>query len=190
MDGHRDRIGGLILAGGAGRRMGGADKGLLAWHGAPLVAHVASRLRPQVAAIAISANRNLEAYAPFADRVLVDAVGGFRGPLAGIAAGLADCAQPWLLCVPVDLPLLPSDLAARLRVAAEAAGAMLAVAHDGGRRQVLCALLRPALAASARDALARGDGAVHSWQDQHAALEVDFSDQAQAFANFNRFTPG
>lgn len=187
---HRDGIGGLILAGGAGRRMGGADKGLLAWRGAPLVAHVASRLRPQVAAVAVSANRNLESYAPFADRVLVDAVGGFRGPLAGIAAGLADCAHPWLLCVPVDLPMLPRDLAPRLREAAEAADATIAVAHDGVRRQVLCALLRPALAASARDALARGDGAVHSWQDGHAAREVDFSDQAQAFANFNQFEPG
>ncbi len=190
MDSLRDGIGGLVLAGGAGRRMGGADKGLLSWRGAPLVSHVVARLRPQVATLAISANRNLEAYARFADRVQPDNVPGFRGPLAGIAAGLAACTHPWLLCAPVDLPLLPPDLASRLHAAAVAAHATIAVAHDGSRRQVLCALMRPGLAASAHAALASGDGAVHAWQDAQAPLEVDFSDQPQAFSNFNQFTPG
>ncbi len=186
----RHGITGLILAGGAGRRMGGADKGLLDWQGKPLVTHVAARLRPQVDALWVSANRNLDSYARFADRVFADHVPGHRGPLAGIATALGHCTHRWLLCVPVDLPLLPPDLCARLEAAAESAGAALAVAHDGARRQVLCALLRPGLAASAQAALTRGDGAVHTWQDGHHALEVDFSDQAPAFANFNQFTPG
>lgn len=176
---------GVILAGGRGRRAGGADKGLVAWHGRPLVAHVAARLRPQVAALWIVANRHAGSYAAHADRVLADARPGFHGPLEGLATALAACDREWLLCAPVDVPGLPLDLGPKLHAAAVARGADLAVAHDGRRRQVLCLLARPALAGAARAALARGDAAVHSWQDACGAVEVDFSDQADAFANLN-----
>ena len=45
-------ITGLVLAGGRALRMGGADKGLLAWRdGRTLVAHALDRLRPQVGAL-------------------------------------------------------------------------------------------------------------------------------------------
>ncbi|HDO34129.1 MAG TPA: molybdenum cofactor guanylyltransferase MobA, partial [Chromatiales bacterium] len=55
-------ITGLILAGGRARRMGGRDKGLIPLAGRPLVEHVLSALRPQVATLLISANRNLARY--------------------------------------------------------------------------------------------------------------------------------
>jgi molybdopterin-guanine dinucleotide biosynthesis protein A len=54
---------GLVLAGGRGQRMGGADKGLQLLHGRPLAAHVLDRLGPQAGSLAISANRHLDAYA-------------------------------------------------------------------------------------------------------------------------------
>lgn len=180
---------GVVLAGGAGRRAGGADKGLRDWRGRPLVASVATRLRPQVDALWIVANRNPATYAIFADRVLADAVGGFRGPLEGIATALADCDRDWALFAPVDIPDLPSDLAAHLLPAARAAGAVVAVAHDGMRRQVLCMLVRPALWRSARDRLQRGDAAVHTWQDACGALEVDCSGADGGFANLNDWPP-
>lgn len=176
---------GVILAGGRGRRVGGVDKGLLEWRGRALVAQVAARLRPQAEALWVVANRNAEAYAAHADRVLADARPGFHGPLEGLATALAACDREWLLCAPVDVPGLPADLGDRLHGAAVAHGAELAVAHDGRRRQVLCLLARPVLALSARAALARGDAAVHSWQDACGVVEVDFSDQADAFANLN-----
>ncbi|MFN7549961.1 MAG: molybdenum cofactor guanylyltransferase MobA [Pseudomonadota bacterium] len=181
----RETVLGVVLAGGAGRRAGGADKGLLDWHGRPLAAAVARRLRPQVDALWIIANRNPAAYAVWADRVLADAVGGFRGPLEGIATVLADCDRDWALFAPVDIPDLPSDLAAHMLRAARAAGAGVAVAHDGVRRQVLCMLARPALWRSARDRLQRGDAAVHTWQDACGVLEVDCSDADGGFANLN-----
>ena len=55
-------ITGLLLAGGRGRRMGGADKGLLLLDGKPLALHTLRRLRPQVATVLISANRNAAFY--------------------------------------------------------------------------------------------------------------------------------
>ena len=54
------RIYALIMAGGMAKRMDGADKGLVLWHGKPLIDHVIDRIKPQVGHIAVSANRNLE----------------------------------------------------------------------------------------------------------------------------------
>jgi molybdopterin-guanine dinucleotide biosynthesis protein A len=183
-------LAGAILAGGAGRRVNGADKGLLDWRGKPLIEHVVARIAPQVDSLVISANRNRDNYAQFGYPVLADRVAGYPGPLAGIAAALAVAPHEWLLCVPVDLPLLPLDLAARLLQAAIAHGTTVAVAHDGQRRQSLCALLKGTLAASASASLARGDGAVWAWQDACGVVEVDFSDQPDAFTNLNSFAPG
>jgi molybdopterin-guanine dinucleotide biosynthesis protein A len=181
----RDTVLGVVLAGGRGSRVGGRDKGLIAWQGRPLAEHVALRLRPQVDSLWIVANRHAQDYAAWADRVVADAVAGFRGPLEGVATALAACDRDWALFAPVDVPALPRDLGARLLAAARDAGAGIAVAHDGERRQVLCMLARPGLAPSARERLRAGDAAVHSWQDACGALEVDCSGCDGDFANLN-----
>ena len=55
----KDSITGLILAGGKARRMGGIDKGLIAFKGQPMVTHVIKHLSTQVGAILINANREI-----------------------------------------------------------------------------------------------------------------------------------
>jgi molybdopterin-guanine dinucleotide biosynthesis protein A len=170
-----------ILAGGQGSRVGGEDKGLLVLRGEPLVAHAWRRLRGQADRLLVCANRNLDAYAPYAP-VVADPDEGFRGPLAGIAAALAACTTPWLLTVPVDAPDLPLDLAQRLAQASDSE-APRAVVSDG-RREPLFALYPRELASSARAALA-GDASVWRWQDACGTIAVDMSSQASAFANLN-----
>jgi len=172
-----------ILAGGAGTRLGGRDKGLEPLAGKPLIAHVMLSLKDQVQTVLICINRNAEQYAAFAT-ACPDRSAGFHGPMAGIDAALAACATPWLLTVPVDCPLPPRDLAQRLHDAAHMADARVAVAHDGIRRQPLFAIYRRELGADAAKALS-DDLAVWRWQDINDAIEVDFSDAAQAFLNLN-----
>jgi len=43
-----DRVSGIVLAGGQGRRMGGVDKGLQPLRGKPMAAWALERLAPQV----------------------------------------------------------------------------------------------------------------------------------------------
>ena len=136
-------ITGLILAGGRGSRMGGVDKGLQVFQGAPMAMHTLMRLSPQVGHVLINANRNLAAYESFGVPVVVDSMPDFAGPLAGILAGLEQCQTPYLLTAPCDSPFVPTDLAARLGAALVEANARIAMPvtlepDDAGqlRRQV------------------------------------------------------
>ena len=78
----------VILAGGLGRRMGGADKGLVDYQGRPLIEWALAALRPQVDQLVISANRNLDTYAVYGHRVVPDTLPDYPGPLAGVLAAL------------------------------------------------------------------------------------------------------
>ena len=177
----RERITGLVLAGGLGRRMGGADKGRLPWRGRPLAAHAIERLAPQVGALAISANRNTDAYAAFGVPVLADTLPGALGPLAGVLAGMRHAATPWLAVVPCDAPRFPADLVARL--AAGRGDAPLAYARAGRTHPVFC-LVPTALADALERSLVAGDRRVERWLQASGGVAVDFDDAA-AFANLN-----
>lgn len=176
-------ITGLILAGGAGRRMGGVDKGLMTYRGRPLVAHVIDRLAPQVESLIVSANRHPADYQAFGHPLVSDDEPNYPGPLAGLAAGLAACRTEWLVCVPCDCPLLPLDLVTRLRMALGPAD-RLAVARVAGQMQPTFQLCHRTLLPALHDYLASGERRVGGWCRQQGAVEADFPDPA-AFRNFN-----
>ena len=108
----------LLLAGGRGQRMGGQDKGLLPWRGEPLIAHLHRLTRGLTDDLIVSCNRNLELYAPYADRLVHDDCADFPGPLAGIRAGLAAARHDYLLVLPCDVPQLDAALLHAMRDAA------------------------------------------------------------------------
>lgn len=181
----RETITGVILAGGAGRRMGGLDKGLLDFAGRPLVEWVIEALMPQVGALMISANRNIETYARYGFGVVQDAAPGFQGPLAGILSAMRAAQTPWILTLPCDGPTPAPDLARRLSKALMDQRAELAVATDGRRRHAVHALLPTGLAADLASFLTSGERKVERWQDRHTVALADFSDCPDAFLNLN-----
>ncbi len=127
------RAAGLVLAGGASRRMGGGQKFLLDLGGRTLLDHALERLRPQVGALAISANCQPGLLPPGLP-ALPDRQPS-RGPLSGLLSGLAWAArQPGathLATVAADTPFFPDDLVRRL---GEAIGdGKAALAASGGR---------------------------------------------------------
>ena len=178
---------GMILAGGEGRRMGGRDKGLEPFAGLPLVAHTVKRFDGHVHELMINANRNSDAYALFADRVIEDAEGGFKGPLMGIYSGLRAAQTPWLLVAPCDSPALPHDLVARMvaGIVTQDGEHDIAVAFDGERLHPVVALLRTSLADDLAATLAEGERKIDRWYARHAWCRVDMSDCPEAFANLN-----
>jgi molybdopterin molybdotransferase len=181
---NKESISGLILAGGRGTRMGHVDKGLQPFGGTTMAAHVLARLEPQVATVAINANRNQDAYAAYGVPVWPDDTPDYAGPLAGLQAGLRRCATTYLLTAPCDSPFLPADLAERLEDGLRANGADLAVAvtEEDGRRQVhpVFCLLRSSLEPVLSAYLDGGGRRMDGWYPQLKVAEVLFDD-ADAF---------
>ena len=190
----------LILAGGRGARMGGADKGLQGLQGQPLVWHALTRLRQQSlppAQIGISANRHRADYEALGVPVLADSWPDFPGPLAGFLAGLTHCSTPLLLTVPCDTPHFPLSLCERLAHALLAQNSDLAMVATPERDEhgtpylqvqpVFC-LLRTPLASSLQRFLQAGGRRILDWSAQHRTAVVAFDqpgDDPQAFANLN-----
>ena len=125
--------------------MGGGDKALRKAGGISLLAHTIAALRPQCAGLVLSANGDPARFAGFDLPLVADDVPGFKGPLAGILAGLdwiaARCPDVQLaISVPADTPFLPGDLAARLVDARGKDNVTIACARSGGRTHPAVAL--------------------------------------------------
>lgn len=186
-------ITGIVLAGGRGSRMGGADKGLQNFNGVPLALQAILRLQLQVGELLVNANRNLAAYEAFGAPVWPDALPDYAGPLAGFLTGLEQCATPWLVTVPCDSPLFPLDLVQRLAEAAEQQDADIAMASareaDGQlRTQPVFCLLRRELLDSLLRFTQGGGRKIDAWTAQHRCIEVPFDrpgDDPRAFFNTN-----
>jgi molybdenum cofactor guanylyltransferase len=184
----RNEISGLVLAGGRGTRMGGIDKGLQAHRGVPLAQHALERLKPQVAALMLNANRNLGAYQAMGVPVWPDEMPDFPGPLAGMLAGLEHCHTPYLVTVPCDTPNFPTDLVEQLAHGLVNGGGDLAIAYtreDGElRAQPVFCLMRVSLRDSLRAFIESGERKTGLFAAQHHGAKVIFNDAA-AFANAN-----
>ncbi|MEO7241548.1 MAG: molybdenum cofactor guanylyltransferase MobA [Variovorax sp.] len=181
-------ITGLILAGGRGSRMGGVDKGLQNHHGAPLALHALMRLAPQVGSVMINANRNLGAYESLGVPVWPDSLADYAGPLAGFLTGLEHCETPYLVTVPCDSPLFPTDLVARLCEAllAEDAEIAMAATDEAGvlQAQPVFCLMKNELIESLVRFTQGGQRKIDKWTALHRTTLVPFM-ETQAFANAN-----
>lgn len=174
---------GVVLAGGRSSRMG-REKAFVPLRGRPLLAHVLSRLGPQVDWLIINANGDPARFAPFGRPLIPDDPPGL-GPLGGIAAGLRYALAggwPAILTCPADAPDLPADLAARLGTVLGSAGAACAGGPAG--LEPLFALWRTDALPAVEAALLEGRLAV-----REALARVDFATapfaEAACFANIN-----
>lgn len=175
----------VILAGGQGRRMGGADKGLVEFEGRPLIAHVIGAISDQVQGLLLSVNRNLQRYQQFGYPLVTDAIGNYQGPLAGILSAMQVAQTPYLLTLPCDGPRVPGDLVPRLAHTLEGADTQLAVVHDGERLQSAYALISMQLKQDLEGFLARGERKLGLWQANQHPAQADFSDTPASFININ-----
>lgn len=180
---------GAILAGGRGRRLGGARKPLLLVDGATILARQRAVLTPRVAELLVAVaagDAPLCAELRHVEDPVADA-----GPLAGLVAALGASATPWLLAVAGDMPRLAPAVLDRL-IARAADDVDAVVGRVGGWPEPLCALWHrralPLLAGrlAARRlgvAAALADLAV-AWVDEDELRAVDPA--LATFTNVNR----
>ena len=166
--------------------MGGMDKGLVELAGRPMIEHVLDALRPQVGALLINANRNLDRYAAYGHPVVSDTLQGYMGPLAGVLSALQQLAHR-----------IPGDRARATRRwwhatwwagstrRASRNDADVAVATDGRRQQPVFLLLRAGTAPALESYLAGGGRKIDTWFARLRLAEADFSDALDTFVNVN-----
>lgn len=186
-------IAGLVLAGGAARRMGGANKALVLLADRPLIAHVIERIAPQVDALAISANRDADRLQDFGLPILADRDPRLLGPLAGILAGMewaAGRGSHHIVTAAADTPFPPYDLAERLAAGSDASSAPIALAVSGGRPHPVFGLWPVSLRHALADHLEKEDDrSVMAFAQAHGMRPVEFAAEDGRDPFFNVNTP-
>jgi len=182
-------IAGLILAGGRGTRMDGADKALIMLGGETLLARTIARTRPQVGRLLLNAQGDPARFARHGLPVIPDPIGDHWGPLCGLLAGLEHLQARWpeigwLASFPIDTPFLPLDLVAKLADALAGGSSEIAMASAGGQLQPVCALWPVALAAPLRQALQQGLRKVEQFAQGYRLTTVSWPEHD--FLNVNR----
>lgn len=128
----------VVLAGGAGSRMGGG-KPLRAWGEVSLVARALALARGYADEVAVAV-RNAEQLGDGVGAPLLFDHRDIPGPLAGLASALAFArarGAAWVQLLACDMPCLPADLTCRL-AAALAEGAVVALPASNGRLHPVC----------------------------------------------------
>jgi len=175
----------VILAGGRGSRLLGADKGLVTFKGMPLVEHVLAAISPQVNNVMINANRNVEVYQRYGYPVIEDGIADYQGPLAGFACALENAQTDYVATLPCDSPFISPNYIQRLVDALNHHKTDVAVAFDGQRLQPVHALLSVTLLNSLIEFINSGERKTFKWYDQLKIAKADFSDEPEIFNNIN-----
>ncbi len=130
-------LGGVVLSGGSGVRIQGADKASIEVAGVTLLEHVLNALREIPDLVVVGDQVPTSRPVGF---VREDPPGG--GPAAGLLAGLSGFPRPPRLVVvlAVDMPMVSAATVRRLMLSSAEDGALLV--DDAGRRQYLCGIYR------------------------------------------------
>ncbi len=159
----------IVLAGGSGRRLGGVDKAALFVGGKPLLSRALDAVQGACRCVVVGPPRALPAQVV---GVTEEPPGG--GPVAGLAAGLAEVTEALVVVLACDMPFVDCGLVQRLVMAVaddgpgvsdgrlattgqRSDGALLV--DDQGRRQLLAAVYRTAPLLTALSSLGAPSGA-------------------------------
>ena len=183
------KVMGIILAGGASRRMGGQNKALLKFGPDTFIDHCYKRLKPQVDEICISTNVPLTLPFEPSPAQIPDRVFNQLGPMAGIynAGRFAEIKGfTHLMIAPVDAPFLPQDWRQQLEHSGIDLNASIVTPTSGGQRNYLFQWFPVFLLNSLKTWLDSGGRAVKDWLTYAAHLTFDFQEnKSDRFDNIN-----
>ncbi len=151
-------ISGIVLAGGASRRIG-CNKAFLELGGRPLIAHVVERLARACAEVLIVAG-DMHPYTGLGLPVVEDRFRGV-GVLGGLHAGLEAAAHDLVLAVGCDMPFLNPDLLRAFAVWVE--GFDAAVLRQGEQVEPLHAAYRRTCLSALEAAIRAGERRIISF---------------------------
>lgn len=138
----------VILAGGQGSRMGGANKLLQCFDDQPQLLKIISKLQHQVGQCWVNSHRDHEQYRALVSEVqcFSDTTRGFCGPLAGMSAAWSFVAADYVLFVPCDITWIPEQLLSDLltEIVCRSAAQVVYASINGDALYPLCLMRRSA----------------------------------------------
>ena len=174
-----------VLAGGAGRRMGG-DKPRRRLNGLRLLDHALNKAHALAGTVILVVRDPAQADG-FVETIVLDAP-DIDGPLAGLLAALvwaADAGFDQVLTLACDMPRVPGDLLSRLQSALTAESGV-AVAASGGRLHPVCALWRTTAVPVLRRRADEGRLSLQGLSEAVGRVIVDWpAEDDDAFVNIN-----
>lgn len=153
---------GIILAGGASRRMG-RDKLSLDIGGATLIQRTYDALAKTCDEVLISTSEKSSRGYGLPARIVKDFRPGRKGPLAAMEAGLAAAKNDHVFVSAGDVPFIPEELIYFLLQAVAEDGVRAAVPSYDGRLHPLCAAYRKDVLVELSFALNLGVRAAHEF---------------------------
>lgn len=183
---------GVLFAGGAGQRMGGADKGEILFGNETLAARALGRLAIDAEAVAVSGRVQPSWLEGSAAAFIPDVEGlGARapGPAGGLLSALEWAAARYpaearIFTIPVDVPFFPEDLCARLMENLGAAPGI--VVRQGAWLHPVFGLWRAGSAPLVRKLVAVDKvRAMHTIAERAGAACLDVEASPHAFLNIN-----
>lgn len=180
----QNKISGVVLAGGQGRRMQQQDKGLVLFKNQAMIQYTLQAMAPLVDDLLISANRNRQLYSQLGYPVISDSRPNFDGPLAGILTAMQHARHTLLMVCPCDSPLIGTAQLQRLLTGLTDTH-NVALAHDGKRLHPVFMVIRTHLQSQLQTYLHSGERRLETWLLQQAPVTVDFSDCPEVFGNIN-----
>jgi len=183
---------GVILAGGSSRRMG-QNKATMRLGAETIIEHVIRRLRAITADVLVI-TKTPALYAHLGLPMYTDIVPDM-GTLGGIYTGLTYAANPSVLCVGCDMPLLQPNLLSYLASILEDYDAVVPYVEEGGSSaptfQTLSAVYSKRCVPVIHQMLVEGELRVHALYDRIAVRRVEpqewqkFDPQGLSFFNVN-----
>lgn len=162
-----DEVLGVVLCGGASRRMG-TNKALLPLAETTCLERAVACLRPFCRTIVLLAGAVDQYQVPGCPVWIDDEPGG--GPLFAITTALGRAEAEWIFVLACDMPFLTGPVAGLLL--SLRAGHDAVVPLVAGHLQTTCALYRKTCLPVIREMLARGERRLHDLPARVAAFEV------------------
>ena len=175
----------LLLAGGRGSRMQGADKGLLQINGQTYAAYIGKRFAQAGCQILVSANRNINIYSAMGWPCITDKSDKYAGPLAGLIAASGHIETDYCWLCPCDTPLIALQVLEKLLNAANFDQKAVLVPRCGQQTQFGHALLPTELMQDIQLSASPKANSLRRWLYGHPLREVDCKQFETTFLNVN-----
>lgn len=178
----------VLFAGGAGRRMGGVDKGALVLGGETLAARMLDRLGQEAGAVAVSGRSRPDWLAQGGPDFIPDVAEGI-GPAGGLLSALEWAAAQYaaealVFTAPIDVPFYPEGLCARMIAGIGHAPGI--VVREGEWLHPVFGVWRAGTAGRLRELVLSGNiRAMHAIVAQSGAMILDLEAAGHAFHNIN-----